>query len=154
LIAVVLFILSAAICGNSSAASPVSPEEGRQFFERYIALDGAFDPEFVTLYSDDTRVRFTRHLPTGQAQEIVVDGAQWKNLLIKLLALAKARNDRSEYRDPRYDREGDKLRIRADRYSLRKCYWDKRFYILLTRRPNGAVYIEEQFFEVRVLPDC
>ena len=147
-------LLASSIGAGAALAQPISKEDGEKFFERYLALDAAYDPAFIELYADETRIRSLRRYPSGQERMLELNGVQWKSALLNALSIAKLRGDRSEYKNPRYELVGEKLRIRADRYSILKCYWDKGFSLTLGRRQNGSFFIEEQYFETQPESNC
>ena len=54
-------------------------------------------------------------------------GAQWKELMRKVMPIAKPQGDRSEFKNARIGKAGATVRVRADCYSVRKCYWDRSY---------------------------
>jgi hypothetical protein len=149
LLLVTIFLLS-----NFAWADEISIEEGRVFFEKYQALDAAYDPAFIELYTDRSQIQTLRRYPHGLERKFQIPGAQWKLLLKKALPVAKARGDRSEYLNPRYEQKGNYLRIRATRYSILKCYNDEAFYLDIERGSNSVLYIKNMYLETQPESSC
>ena len=139
---VILAVLGIAlvVIGTSHA---LDLQEGQRFFDRYIALGDSFNPSLATLYADSATIKSTRRYPTGQIRSLELTGAQWKNLIQKAMPLAKAQGDRSEFKNVRLEAVGDDIRIKADRYSVRKCYWDHGYYMVIRRTATGPQIVEE-----------
>jgi hypothetical protein len=51
-------LLAAAI--PDGAAADASIDQAKQLFDRYVALEHAFDPAVADLYADDARIRNKR----------------------------------------------------------------------------------------------
>jgi hypothetical protein len=129
-------------------------QEAKAFFARYAALGDAFDPAVADFYSDEAVIRAFRRYPHGLERSMEISGAQWKSLVRKVMPLAKAQNDRSEYRDPRFEKAGDRVKISAKRYSVRKCYWDPSYYMVLEKQRGGSLKIVEEYTETQPQSDC
>ena len=126
----------------------------KAFFDRYVALGERYDPRLADLYTDDARIRSTRRYPNGAARTLEMTGTQWKALVIAALPAAKSQGDRSKYQNVRFEPDGHLIRVRADRYSTRKCYWDRGYYLLLARQPNGTIKIVEEHAETQPQSSC
>jgi hypothetical protein len=139
---VILAVLGIAlvVIGTSHA---LDVHEGQRFFDRYVALGDSFNPSLATLYADSATIKSTRRYPTGQIRSIELTGTQWKNLIEKAMPLAKAQGDRSEFKNVRLEAIGDDIRVKADRYSVRKCYWDRGYYMVIRRTATGPQIVEE-----------
>jgi len=146
-------ILSSALAAGAFAQQ-LAPVEGTRFFQTYITLSEAYDVSVADLYADDARIRSVRRYPTGQDRAMEVDGTKWKSLLRAAMPLAKAKGDRSEFRNIRAESAGDMVRIRADRYAVLKCYWDRQYFMLIGRRPDGRMQIVEEYMETRPESNC
>src|SRR5687768_14763706 len=134
------FVVAFTLWGVSFAQS--EPElQAKDVFSRYVALGNAYDPAVADLYLDDAVVRAFRRYPHGLERSMELPGSQWKALVRKVMPLARAQNDRSEYKEPRFEVSGDKIKISAKRYSVRKCYWDPAYYMVLQKQPGGSLKI-------------
>ena len=91
-------------------------------WNRYVALEAAFDPTVLDLYADDAVIRNRRTYPTGEVREATVPAAQYKLLVRQAIPLAKARNDLSRYSGCTYAAEGGRVRVACARYSVLKNY--------------------------------
>lgn len=129
-------------------------QEAKDFFARYVALGNAYDPAVADLYSDEATIRAFRRYSHGLERAMEIPGVKWKALVQKVMPLAKAQNDRSEYKEPRFELTGDKIKISAKRYSVRKCYWDPSYYMVLLKQPNGSLKIVEEYSETQPQSDC
>jgi hypothetical protein len=84
---------------------------------KYISTYHAFDHAVVDLYDDDAVIENTRTYTSGETRKLAVPAAEYKALLRKSLALAKASGDRSRYTQPRFFEEAGAVRIEITRYS-------------------------------------
>ena len=139
---VILAALGIAL-GVIEASHALDLQEGRRFFDRYVALGNSYNPSLATLYADSAAIKTTRRYPTGQIRSLELTGAQWKTLIQKAMPLARAQGDRSEFKNVRFEAVGDDIRVRADRYSVRKCYWDRAYYMVVRRVAEGLQIVEE-----------
>jgi hypothetical protein len=96
--------------------------KARDFFERYVDLYDAFDPQVVGLYSDQVRAINLRRYENGAERQMELEGARYKELLAKSLPLARERGDRGTYSDVTFAIEGEYVRISAMRFSQIKGY--------------------------------
>jgi len=93
-----------------------------QVWNRYVALEAAFDPAIADLYADDAVIRNRRTYPTGEVREATVPAAQYKVLIRQAIPLARAKNDISRYSGCAYAAEGARVRITCARFSTLKNY--------------------------------
>ena len=109
---------------------------------------GVYDPASADLYSDDAVIKIKRVYPNGQVKEMSVPAPQYKELLRKVMPLAKARGDRSTYSGCKYTEEGDRVRIACDRYSELKKYTSPVSF-LVGPGPEGEWLFFEELSESR-----
>src|SRR6185436_7429246 len=104
-----------------AAAQGAPPAEARAkaeaLWNRYVALEAAFDPAVADLYADDAVIRNKRTYPTGEVREATVPAAQYKALIRQAIPLAKAQNDISRYSGCTYTAAGPRVRITCARFS-------------------------------------
>jgi len=81
-------------------------------------------------------------------------GVQWKQLITKVMPLAKAQNDKSIFSKIEISEFEDGYKIKADRYSLRKCYTDTGYYMVVKPLSDGSLKIFEEYMETKPLPNC
>lgn len=150
-----LFVLAlaASVIGEVNAQG-LQAAEARAFFDRYVALGDAYDSSLAELYSDNGRIRSARRYPDGQSRTMEMTGTQWKGMISSAMPLAKAQGDRSDFKNVRVERYGELMRIKADRYSVRKCYWDRGYYMLISRQSDGRIRIVEEYLETQPQSDC
>jgi hypothetical protein len=142
-LAVVAFLAAAIPDG---AAADASADQAKQLFDRYVALEHAFDPAVADLYADDARIRNKRTYPDGTIRELTVPAPQYKKLVRASMPLAKARNDTSAYSEVRYAEAGGRVRITATRFSNLKKY-SSPISLLVGPGPGGAWLIYEELSE-------
>jgi hypothetical protein len=110
-------------------------ERARTFFARFVEMSHAFDPAVADFYADEARVVSVRKYPQDAERTLDMRGVQYKPLIRSVMPLAKARGDRNTYTDVLYQRQGERVWIRATRYSALKK--DSSPYALLVG-PDGA----------------
>lgn len=129
-------------------------ETPRDLFNEYIRLGDAFDPAFVDLYDDSAQILAYRVYPHGLERNMELTGAQWKELLRKVMPMAKAKNDRSTFSNIAITETEGGFKIKADRYSVRKCYTDTGYYMVVKPTKNGKLAIFKEYMETMPLPNC
>lgn len=129
-------------------------EQPGEFFERYVSLSSSFDQAVVDLYADDARIIGYRRYPHGLERRMELTGTEWKELLRKIMPVARLRNDRSTYSNIRITAEAGAYRIKADRYSMQKCYTDKGYYMRVAAQPDGTLQIVEEYSETQPQSEC
>ena len=149
-----LTILAACCISWPTFSAPELEQEAKQFLARYVALGHAFDIALANLYADDAVIRIYRRYPHGLERSLEMKGVQWKDLIRTGMPLAKAQNDRSEYKEPSFVVGDGRVRIGATRYSLRKCYWDPEYYFVVARQPDGSLKIIEEYAETQPQSNC
>lgn len=146
-----LVFLFALLSLPALAAKPVSQPEAEAFFKRMGELNMSFDEKYAELYADDAVVTGRKH---GTDETTTVTGAQWAQLMLFNLPKAKKRDDRSSFSKARYTPQGERMKINAERYVLRKCNTDPDYYVVLGRQPDGRVLIVEESFALSVPNRC
>ena len=145
---IVTFILS-----FSQQGFAVTEKEAAEFFENYVKLGENYDVSIKDLYSDDAKIHTDRRYPHGLERASVMTGKQWKELVDKAMPIAEKRGDISEYKNLSYRIDGSTVKIKADRYSLSKCYTDKGYYMVL-RKDETDLQIIEEYSETQPQSDC
>ena len=125
-----------------------STEAAKQFFEQYVALGHAYDAAVADLYADDALIKNRRVYPTGDVRELTMPAESYKTLIRQTMPLAKIRGDRSTYSDVNYTAEGQRVRIKASRFSELKKYKSP-ITFLVGPSPNGRWLIYEESSESR-----
>ena len=149
----VALALAASAVGEAHAQG-LQAGEARAFFDRYVALGGAYDASLAELYADHARIRSARRYPDGKSRSLEMTGTQWKGMIRTAMPLARTLGDRSDFNNIRVERAGEAMRITADRYSVRKCYWDRGYSMLIGRQLNGGMKIVEEYLETQPQSDC
>lgn len=141
--------LVAALFPLASHAQPVTQAEAAAFFKRMAEMNAKFDSRYPELYSPDATV-----IGHKGAEKTVVTGAQWQQLLAFGAEKAKRNNNKSTFSNMRYEAQGERMKISADRYAVRKCYTDSAYYMIVGRQGNGQLWIEEESFELSPPNQC
>jgi hypothetical protein len=129
---------------------PVTQAEAQAFFKRMAEMNSSFDSRYPDLYSPEATVIGRKQ----GGEKTVVTGAQWQQLLAYGAEKAKKRNDKSTFSNMRYAVQGERMKIQADRYAVRKCYTDSSYYMIVGRQNNGQLWIEEESFELSPPNQC
>jgi hypothetical protein len=143
-----LFLLFYVPCFASSI------EQADAFFKKYIELGDKFDVAVAELYSDTAKIHTYRVYPHGLERAMELSGAQWKQLVKRVMPLAKAKNDKSTFSNITITKHGNGFKIKADRYSEIKCYTDKGYYMVVEPDSRGNLYIIEEYMETQPQSDC
>jgi len=117
-----------------------TPEE---FFDLYVKLAHAFDPDAADLYADNAVIRNTRIYPGGRNRTMNMPAPKYKELIRKSMPLAKERGDTSSYRNVTFTQEDRGVRIMAIRHSNLKNY-DSPISILISQTESGQWLIVEE----------
>lgn len=143
-------LLVVSVLSNVTYASS-KPEE---FFNKFIELGHDFDPSVTSLYSNSATIHANRVYPFGIERSVEFTGVQWKQLATKLMPVAKAQNDKSTYSNTVITKQGSGYKIKANRYSIRKCYIDTGYYMVVEPESNGQLLIVEEYLETRPQSNC
>lgn len=125
-----------------------------EFFKSYVQLGESFDSDLANLYSEDALIHTYRVYPHGLERNMELTGAQWKALISRVMPIAKAQNDKSTFSDIAVTEIDGGYKIKADRYSVRKCYTDTGYYMIVKPTKNGSLTISEEYMETKPLPSC
>jgi hypothetical protein len=126
------------------AAEPVRSVdmvESSAFLEGYRAASEAQSADFYELYSDRAviHVRIPDH-----DQGIAFQGRMFKAWGRQLLAEGRAGPDGSVFRDATVEQRGNRLLIRAKRYSSTRCYWDSGYQVGIEREGSTYRIVDER----------
>jgi hypothetical protein len=127
-----------------SAAEPVRSVdivESSAFLEGYRAASEAQSAEFYELYSD--RAVIHARIPDHD-QGIAFQGRAFKAWGRQLLAEGRAGPDGSVFRDATVEQRGNRLLIRAKRYSTTRCYWDSGYRMGIEREGSTYRIVDER----------
>ena len=136
-------------CPIIAQAQPVTQEEAASFFKRMTEMNARFDSRYPELYSPEAVV-----IGHKDGEKTTVTGAQWQQILALAGEKAKKRNDSSAFKNMRYEQQGERMKISADRYAVRKCYTDRGYYMIVGRQSNGKLWIVEESFELSPPNQC
>lgn len=145
-----LFVLTGftAVVAAQGAPPADARAKAEQLWNRYVALEAAFDPAIADLYSDDAVIRNRRTYPDGEVREANVPAPQYKALVRQAIPLARAQNDASRYSACTYAAENARVRIVCSRFSVLKNYTSP-ISVVVGPGPSGAWLIFEELSESR-----
>ena len=127
-----------------SAAEPVRSVdivESSAFLEGYRAASEAQSADFYELYSDRAVVHL--RIPDHE-QGIAFQGRAFKAWGRQLLAEGRSGPDGSVFHDATVEQRGNRLLIRAKRYSTTRCYWDSGYQLGIEREGSTYRIVDER----------
>ncbi len=142
---VLIFLLFAL----SPAAYAGEAEDVREFFKTFVEKANAFDTGIVDLYSPNARIATLR----DGTERLELSGAQWKQLLVRFMPVAKKRGDTSTFEDINVSPHGDGFRVTATRTSAIKCVSDPNYHLDVVQKDGSWVVVEE-YTETVSLSQC
>ena len=142
------FVIGYTALASAQGLSADARAKAEQLWNRYVALEAAFDPAVADLYADDAVIRNRRTYPTGEVREATVPAAQYKVLVRQAIPLARARNDISRYSGCTYAAEATRVRVACARFSTLKNYTSP-ISLLVGPGPGGGWLIFEETSESR-----
>ena len=122
--------------------------KAKELFERYVALEHAYDPAVADLYDDSAHIQTTRLYSSGEEKTITIPAPEYKELIRRVLPLARDREDRNTYSNVTYVLTDGRVRIKALRYSERKENWNP-LLLLVGPDEEGDWQIFEEISESR-----
>jgi len=129
---------------RASGAEPVRSVEiveSGAFLEGYRAASEAQSVDFYDLYSD----RAVIHIRTqDQDRGIAFQGRAFKAWGRQLLKEGRTGLDASIFRDATVEQRGNRLLIRAKRYSATRCYWDLTYQVGIEREGLSYRIVDER----------
>jgi len=124
-LSILALIVLCQMAGAAKSAAPKGSAQGdlipkaKAFFQRYVALEHAFDPAIADLYSDEAVIKNTQYRADGKVVPLTKPVAKYKQVLRDYMR-TKARQigDVSNYTNDTYTVEGsNRVRIKVTRYS-------------------------------------
>jgi hypothetical protein len=129
--------------GKSLAATPgvdvQSLIDARDFLEGYRIADAGDAPLF-DLYSDHALVHIRVQ---GQPQAFSLQGRAFKQWRQEQARIGQPRLQGSVFQAARVERRGEKLLIRARRYSGTYCYWDEDYRVTIAKEGLNERIVDE-----------
>jgi len=117
-----LLLLVMATLPARGAGGDAGLASAKGLFMRYQALERSFDPALADLYADDAVIRVKRVYVNGVVRYLNVPAELYKPALRQSAATAREQGDFNEYSGVRYRRDGERVRIDAERYSVWQHY--------------------------------
>ncbi|MEO8249865.1 MAG: hypothetical protein ABI589_10885 [Burkholderiales bacterium] len=141
---VLLGVLGAArvLAGDPSTFD--ATREARAFLRDYVGLTATSDVAVVSLYRDDARLQISAMAANQEVRTAAVSGRNWKRQLRAGWYDASSQLEASSFRDVAIARQGDRVVIRAKRYSQTRCYWDPNYLVSIEPNAGGVFEIVEE----------
>jgi len=117
-------------------------------------LGDQFDPAVAELYEDEAEILGAVVSLDGFKKRFAYEGWQWKKSIKKVMPRAKAENFKSTYSNITVTKLKTTYQIKADRYSVKKCYTDNEYYMIIKPKNDGGFGIVKEYVEIKELPDC
>ena len=125
------------------------------FFKRWTAESEQLHPKMLDYYSDSARILTMLIYGDKHKKEAVLTGNKWKTMIRGVIAATDSANDLSRYDNVSFEElDINTVKISATRYSLKKCYYDKGYYMIVQRMSGGAFGIVEESIEDHVDARC
>lgn len=150
---VLAYTLSAGAFAQQGA-SVDADTQARQFLLRYAGLSSTSNVALLDLYRDDARIRAASFLGERQMQDGIVRGDQWKRQLRAGWHKGTSRLEASSFQESSVLRDGDRLVIRARRYSQTGCYWDNGYAVVIAPDRVGQYQIVEERISFQRAASC
>lgn len=122
----------------------VAAKEARTFLLRYVGLTATSNIAALDLYRDDARVRVVSYNGEREAAGGLVQGKDWKQQLRAGWFDGTTRLESSSFASASVVRDGERLIIRARRYSQANCYWDNGYGVAIEPDRFGQYQIVEE----------
>jgi hypothetical protein len=146
-----VFLASSSTC---LANDVITIREAQLFVDKFIAMGNDYDPELSELYSASARIYVKRKASPIETKDMQFSGSQYKALLRIAMPVAKAKGDRSEFEAPHLEHDGNRMRIRMERYSPLRCYWDRSYSFVIEKSSSGALQIVEERISGQGWSEC
>ena len=150
----ILLIVFFVVTGGYACAQDADAESAKRFFETYVKMGESFDASMADLYLDSATIKNIRRYPNGSEKSMQLTGAQWKELVRKVMPMAKAKGDVSTFSEIYVSIDGKRAKIKANRYSNLRCYTDTGYYMIIERQPDGEYKIVREYTETQPNSDC
>jgi len=142
-----LLVIILLALGTSARADDAA--EARVFFDHYVERARAFDPGLGEIFAPDARIATLR----DGSDRIEMTGAQWSELISKVMPLAQRRGDIDTFEDIEVAPQGDGFRVTATRISSIKCTRDESYHMDVAR-VGGTWRVFEEYTETVSLSRC
>jgi hypothetical protein len=144
LLGVLASLLSAAASAQQQPAPTDAPKEARQFLLRYSSLSSTSNVAVLDLYRDDARIRASSFTGNVETPAGITRGDAWKRQLRAGWYDGTSRLEASSFQAASVARDGERLVIRARRYSQTGCYWDNGYAVVVVPDRIGQYQILEE----------
>ncbi|MER2490746.1 hypothetical protein [Catenovulum sediminis] len=128
----------------------ISDEHPVEFFRQYAIFIQMYDEKVIELYSDSAQILgYTKH-----AHGLEITGKEWKKSASAALWMSRNTGDKITFSNASFIKIDNGFRISADRYSVKSCYTDSSFYLVVKFNKEGKLKIMKEYFEVIAESKC
>ncbi len=130
-------------------------EQPSDFFERYAEYVKTFNRAVIQLYSNDALIHAYRVYPNKRTEKhMEFNGENWKRYLKQAMPFASLENETNTFSNVTVSEYNNGYIIKAHRYSIKKCYTDKNYYMVINPDIYGSYEIIEEYMEVDPTARC
>lgn len=149
----------AAILSSPTLAAPADVEQSavqdaKAFLQRMSALAQIYSLDVLSLYADEAVIHAKAVDARADAKPLNIKGSHWKSLLREAIEQGVPHIEVSNFHRARVEQIGERLVVRAQRYSTTRCYWDNNYQLVLVRQSAGAFKIVEETLGTRRDATC
>lgn len=106
--------------GTAKEREAAELARGKALFQRYVALEQAFDPALADLYADEAQIVNMKRGANGRQVTVPLPAPQYRQLLLHAMTIARERGDKHIYSELRFTREERGVRVTGLRISLQE----------------------------------
>jgi hypothetical protein len=123
--------------------------EATNLFKTYITMTNEYDDSLADLYDDNANIKFkVIQNDTGDISNIAFTGAEYKEMIIRAMPLAKVRGDTDTFSDTKYTVIANgTVKIEATRYNSLYKYTSP-YSSILEKSETGEWFITAEMIEI------
>lgn len=136
--------LCAASTAHAADPAPQAAQQARLFLLRHAGLTATSDVAALDLYRDDARISVSAWQGGQEIERGIAQGKAWKAQLRAGWFDGTTRLEASSFQEAGVTAHGQRLVIRAKRYSQTRCYWDNGYAVAIEPDERGQYRIVEE----------
>lgn len=135
------------LCASSCFA--IHPDqEYMMFLKKYEQLSNAVDVEGLEMYADNAKVHSKEISSDGIERTMSMTGKKLKELFTENIETLKNLAYQTNFTNVKITRNQNSAKISATKYTNKDCYFDKDYYMVVSRKSDNKLYITEEYFNV------
>jgi hypothetical protein len=129
---------------NATTLDQQTVEDARTFLAGYLELNNTQKISLLPLYADDAVINVTVVTLDREVRTLELSGHKWKQLLRETWYNGQPSAEPMQLHDIKIKPiSGDTLEITAHRYTLKRCYWDNRYRLVIAKTAARYLIIGE-----------